>query len=685
MYKQTQDYITRLQIACSLNCCPEWHTCDYDSSNCASDADFSPGAVYDYATCLQACGPETHLASLRCGCQNQCNYDSSVIIETTVPTGFTRHQSATCDAITTPTLATGAAAVDSAENVADQAVVVAEVGDANYDAIVYRRTATKDCQNQCCVSPATQPVTCPALNCYDTNKDKPWFLTAVKSGELADGSDLFKCTPGSPIYKSSQVCKCDASSNSATCTVNGVSYNLDDNIPDSNVLDTCDYLRKDHINYNGALASIKGKGDNDAYFCCTEEIEQDLFTPWAEWGECKSSPAKNTCGCANDPEDRCGTQIRKRRAKCDGDYKVDDTTCPCVESRKCDLPMCPTTSAGGSPQICEFNPAKLGTSVSYSVSQCEVQSADFTVNPFATTSQLTGANDAACDFCLCSQAVVSSGSAVACGRFQYTCDDKGVDHLIWQDWSECKLAEGTCGVGVRSRIRECDGFTNMDDVENHCYNPTVLRTMPIGQSVAMADHPDYYESEDCYVACPDDFTQYSPWTECSVKFGQGVQMRTVLGDSNKMETRACQGEVAQPKTGRSDPVYTECDATCGDGTRKKMTMNYDTLAFEVVDEPCKIQDCPAPAELVCPAIGKDLDDVTGGNNSDTSNDTANTDNPTAPDTVDNTAQTVDNTSNPGGDSNSSPDNEVPVAPSNNDTVIATQPTNSGQIISQSKS
>merc|ERR1712242_225824 len=223
----------------------------------------------------------------------------------------------------------------------------------------------------------------------------------------------------------------------------------------------------------------------------------------------------------------------------------------------------------------------------------------------------------------------------------------------------------------------------MDDVENHCYNPTVLRTMTPGQTVAMTDNSDYYESETCYTACPDDFTQYSPWTECSVKFGQGVQMRTVVGNGDKMETRACQGEVAEPKTGRSDPVYTECDATCGDGTRKKMTTNYDTLAFEVVDEPCKIQDCPTPAELVCPAIGKDLDDVTGGNNNnDTSNATTNIDTQTAPDTAEteNIAENGNNTLGVGDESSISPDNEVAVDPASNNTVVATQqPTNQGEV------
>ena len=657
-----------------MNCCPEWHTCDYDSSTCLSDANYSPGAIYDYATCLQACGPEPHLASLRCGCQNQCNYDSSVVIETIVPTGFTRHQSATCDAITTPTLATGATAVDSAENVPDQAVAIAEVGDANYDAIVYRRTATKDCQNQCCVSPATQAVTCPPLDCYDTNKDKPWFLTAVKSGELADGSDLFKCTPGSPIYKSSQACKCDSSSTTATCTVNGASYKLDDIISDSNV--TCDYLRKDYINYNAVFDGINGKGDNDSYFCCTEEIERELFTPWAEWSECKSSPEKNICGCAKDPDDCFGTQMRKRRTKCEGDHKVDDTTCPCIESRKCDLPLCPTSEKTNSPEICEFNPVKLGTSVSYSVSQCKVQSADFTVNPFSATYQLTGeVDDEECRFCPCSEAVVSSSTTFACGRFQHKCDERGVDHLIWEEWSGCESINGACGIGMRSRIRKCDGFNGVNDVESYCYNPTVLRTMPYEQAVKMTDNPDYFESEECYDTCPDDFFQYTPWTECSSEFGQGVQMRSVVGNSNIMETRACQDEVVQPKTGRSDPVYTECDATCGDGTRKKMTMNYDTMAFEVVDEPCKIKDCPTPVELECPAIGKDLDDVTRGN--DTSNDTTNTDTQTNPDTVDNTSETGDNTSNAGGNGNSSPDNKVRVVPSNNNAIVVTQPTNQG--------
>ena len=192
----------------------------------------------------------------------------------------------------------------------------------------------------------------------------------------------------------------------------------------------------------------------------------------------------------------------------------------------------------------------------------------------------------------------------------------------------------------------------------------------------MKDNVNYYGSETCYIACPDDFVEYTPWTECSVKFGKGFQMREVVG-GDKIETRPCNGELQSPKTGRAAPVYTECDATCGDGTRKKMTMNYDTLRFEVVDEPCKVQDCVAPAALVCPAIGKDLDSVVNGNStSDNENDTSNVNN----NVNDNNNQPNDANSNDNNTDNniapSTPDNDVPA--NNNNATIAEEPVNQGE-------
>ena len=605
------------QVACATNCCPEWHSCDTTTQTCSNtelDSVFTPGTNFQYLDCKNSCGPENHSAYLRCGCANQCAtiYAPEVLIEATLPTGFTRHRAQTCDAITTPTVAAGATILDSAEGTADQAVVSSQVGAADYDEVVYRRTATKDCANPCCVSIQNQAVTCPALNCYDTNRDKPWFLSVAVKGNLADGSEIYQCTPGAPIYKSSRICACDAASTVATCTDNAVTYNEGQSIPDSNVQDVCEYKRKDYINYNSALAAINGKSDDDAYFCCTEEIEDELFTQWAPWSECVQSPSKNNqCGCASDPSDACGTQMRKRRAKCDGDSKVDDTTCPCIETRKCDLPLCPINPGKSAPVVCKLNPAS--PAVSYSVKQCS-QMSDFTVNSFAATFQLTSTANAACAYCDCAGQITGVESVVNCGRFDTECNEAGVHHLIWAQWSTCQATTDTCGIGSRSRTRQCANFATEADIEAHCYNPTVLRTFAAGQEVAMKDHADYYESETCYISCPDDLIEYTPWTECSVKFGEGVQARHVVGHPDKVETRVCEGENLEPKTGKASAVYTECDATCGSGNRKKMTWNYDTQQFEIVDEPCStLPACADPAALpACPALGKDVNDVVNG-------------------------------------------------------------------------
>ena len=51
---------------------------------------------------------------------------------------------------------------------------------------------------------------------------------------------------------------------------------------------------------------------------------------------------KVSCGCkpSTSTEDACSMQTRRRSQKCI-EKKVDDTICPCVETRKCQVPTCP--------------------------------------------------------------------------------------------------------------------------------------------------------------------------------------------------------------------------------------------------------------------------------------------------------------------------------------------------------
>jgi hypothetical protein len=425
----------------------------------------------------------------------------------------------------------------------------------------------------------TNAGTCPDLNCYDTDKTRPWFVQT----DIATGA----CS-AEKFYRGSKQCVCDTAGTSVTkfCVDGANNYVKGDTFaPSTDPADQCNYLRKDYINYNTAVNLITGKNENDDYFCCTEENVNQLFDAWSSWDDSACVVDGNTCGCVNDGENGCGLQTRRRALKCP-DFKVDDTTCPCVEVRKCDLPKCPKQGPWSGTSTCQLD-ASLDNR-NFQVRQCCNTDAAYRL-PW----DFTGGNQFSkngCDWCPCNDQVSTSPVGAVCGAFDTDCDG-----LIWGDWGECDLGGDVCGVGTQARMRKCGAHTTLEAVMNHCYNPRVRRHK--GAAAVMTADPDYYELRSCAVPCPN----YSSWTACSGSPGQaGMQIRFDLDDSTRYDVKSCVsglgGVMKSPET-----HFGECNVACGVGKRHKIVHDFTTGVTSIVEEDCEMAACTAEI-FECPEI-----------------------------------------------------------------------------------
>ena len=195
-----------------------------------------------------------------------------------------------------------------------------------------------------------------------------------------------------------------------------------------------------------------------------------------------------------------------------------------------------------------------------------------------------------CDYCSCADQVNEIATTAVCQRFDTDCDG-----LIWQDWGQCVLPEGfTCGVGSRSRLRQCGAYTSFDDVKNMCYDPWVKRNPGAGE---LATNENYYETEACVVQCP----AWGPWTPCSAApGGVGVQMRFDQSNPANQDIRQCSISADGPK---ADEVhYGPCNTLCGVGFRQKITYSFLGGAAIVTTEECDTGVACAPVVSTCPGV-----------------------------------------------------------------------------------
>lgn len=546
-------------IACNIQCCPKWHQCD--DRNCNANTAhtlFSPGINFKYEVCGQECGQESVEGELRCMCDNLCtlDYADSVIFESALAVVnanaplYTEHDWTSC-------AANIKANTDGVfKNTADKA---------------YRITRVKDCNHPCCVVTETNDNNCPTMDCNNDEFTLPWNI------------DYEKCEV-SKLPRSSKQCVCDTTNNSKTkfCTDDdGVKYQKGDIFGADTTAPMCEYTRGEYISFNEQLSLINGKSDADPYYCCNEKNVQFLFKQWGEWGSCEIDGV--TCGCVDAGNDNCGMQTRKRDLKCP-EFKIDETHCPCVEVRKCHLPECPS---GGPPKVtqsCKLSATK-DDHYDYSVSQCSAAQSKHTLN-YQNFYQLI--TSGTCEYCKCDEQVKTFKTTSVCTKFDTDCDG-----LIWQDWGECVLSEGSsCGVGSRSRLRKCGLYTTFDDVKNMCYDPWVKRNGGVGE---LATNLDYYQTEECYVQCP----VWGPWTPCSaVPGGVGVQMRFETSNPANQDIRQCSISSTGPK--EDEVHYGPCNAECGSGFRQKITYSFLGGAAIVTTEECNTGVACAPVASSCP-------------------------------------------------------------------------------------
>ena len=202
--------------------------------------------------------------------------------------------------------------------------------------------------------------------------------------------------------------------------------------------------------------------------------------------------------------------------------------------------------------------------------------------------QLT--TSATCNYCNCNDQVKNFATASVCGKFDTDCDG-----LIWQDWGQCVLPEGSpCGVGSRSRLRSCGAYTTFDDVKNMCYDPWVKRSPGAGE---MAANTNYYQTEACVVQCP----VWGPWTPCSAApGGVGVQMRFEDGNPANQDIRQCSVSSTGPMADKT--VDGPCNAACGKGTRQKITYSFTSGTATVVVEECDTGVACAGVASTCPGV-----------------------------------------------------------------------------------
>ena len=195
-----------------------------------------------------------------------------------------------------------------------------------------------------------------------------------------------------------------------------------------------------------------------------------------------------------------------------------------------------------------------------------------------------------CNYCACDGQVRDFQQQAVCGKFDTDCDG-----LIWQDWGQCVLPEGApCGVGSRSRLRSCGGYTTFDAVKNMCYDPWVKRSPG---AVEMEANTNYYQTEACVVQCP----VWGPWTPCSAApGGVGVQMRFEAGNPANQDIRQCSVSSNGPK---ADEIhYGPCNTLCGIGSRQKITYSFLGGTAVVTNEECDTGVACAPVVSSCPNV-----------------------------------------------------------------------------------
>ncbi|VDI00055.1 Hypothetical predicted protein, partial [Mytilus galloprovincialis] len=135
----------------------------------------------------------------------------------------------------------------------------------------------------------------------------------------------------------------------------------------------------------------------------------------------------------------------------------------------------------------------------------------------------------------------------------------------WSGWSKWKECSATCGGGIKTRNRTCSNPEPQFGGNNCTGNDTII--------VNCADIP-----------CPinGNWTEWSPWNECSVTCGGGIKFRerNCSNPDPQYGGDPCFGNTTNIETCNEDPCpidgnwsdwseWEECSATCGGGLKPR--------------------------------------------------------------------------------------------------------------------
>ncbi len=295
--------------------------------------------------------------------------------------------------------------------------------------------------------------------------------------------------------------------------------------------------------------------DKDGNPCNADLIETEacneepcpVWTDWTEW-----TPCTKTCGGGSRKKVReCVLPKSEDPSKCSGDSEM-------VES--CNEDTCPSLTPWSEWTECS---ATCGGGSQRRVRDCLVQRNAIDDNPcFEPLEEVRECNQDRCP--------------------------------KWTDWSEWTECTKSCGGGQKSRIREC-----------------VLPKSPLDPSACAGGARN--ETMECNEQpCPA-WTPWTEWSECSATCGGGTQHRArecktpvirngeLSCEGSAFEDRQCNNNDCPQWTEWSP--WSECTKTCGGGTRQKTrtcpvegeSYYSDVLPCgegdTVLQEPCNVQEC----------------------------------------------------------------------------------------------